>query len=78
MLILLFFQLLLLLFNCTVGFVLSNLYVPLHAAVFHALSYAHKCKYLVHSVLFVSVAPLLYDVPFAQHCANVALAFHVQ
>ena len=60
------------------GSTLSNLYVPLHAAVFHALSYSHKCKYLVHSVLFISLAPLLYAVPFDQHCANVVLLLVVQ
>ena len=62
----------------TTGAVLSNLYVPLHTPVFHALSYAHKCKYLVHSVLSDVVVQLVYAVPFAQHCANVTLAFHVQ
>ena len=60
------------------GSTLSNLYVPLAIFEFHALSYAHTYKYLVHSVLSVIVAQLVYVVPFAQHCANVAVVTHVQ
>ena len=78
MLISLVFHVVLLLLNCTVGFVLSSLYVPLATLEFPATSYAHTYKYLVHSVSSVILVPLVYAVPFDQQCANVALAFHVQ
>ena len=61
-----------------VGFVLSNLYVQLAILLFHALSYAHTYKYLVHSVLSVIVVQLVYCVQFAQHCANVVVVTVVQ
>ena len=61
-----------------VGSVLSNLYVPLTTLLFHATSYAHTYKYLVHSTSSVIFVPLVYVVPFAQHCANVAFVIHVQ
>lgn len=48
------------------GFALSNLYVPLHVFVFHALSFAHKYNTCVHSVLHVIFDPLLNVVPFVQ------------
>ena len=64
--------------NHTTGAVLSNLYVHTHHHVFHTLSYAHKCRYLTHSVLSDVVAPLLYFVPLAQHCANVVVLLVVQ
>ncbi len=60
------------------GSTLSNLYVPLAIFEFHALSYAHTYKYLVHSTLSVILALFVYCVPFAQHCANVAFVTHVQ
>mgnify|MGYP006935962152 CR=1 FL=1 len=60
------------------GFVLSSLYTPLNNLEFHATSYAHAYKYLVHSVLSVILVQLVYAVPPAQHCANVAFATHVQ
>ena len=48
------------------GSALSNLYVPFHVAVFHALSFAHKYNVCVHSVLHVITVPLLKLVPFVQ------------
>jgi len=72
------FQFVLLFVNPTIGLALSNLYIQLATLLFHATSYAHTYKYHVHSVLRVIVSQLLYCVPFAQHCANVAFDFHVQ
>ena len=60
------------------GSTLSNLYVPLAILLFHALSYAHTYKYLVHSTLSVMLALFAYCVQLAQHCANVAFVIHVQ
>ena len=60
------------------GSTLSNLYVPLAIFEFHALSYAHTYKYLVHSTSSVIFVLFVYCVPFAQHCANVAFVTHVQ
>ena len=68
----------LLLFNHTLGAVLSNLYVPLAILLFHTLSYAHTYKYHVHSVLRVIVSPFEYCVHPAQQFANVAVVTHVQ
>ena len=67
-----------LLSNPTLGATVSNLYVHIHDHVFHALSYAHRCRYHVHCVLRVSDAPFEYDVPFARHCANVVASLVVQ
>ena len=60
------------------GAVLSNLYVHTHPPVFHALSYAHRCKYIIDSAVFDVVAQFVYAVPLLQHCANVVLLLDVQ
>jgi hypothetical protein len=61
-----------------IGFVLSNLYVPLHVLLFVAKSVAHKYKTLSHSVLSVITVPFVYTVPAAvQFAALIQLYFAV-
>lgn len=45
------------------GLVLSSLYTPLHVAVFHALSSAHRYNVSVHCVVYVIVFQLVKLVP---------------
>jgi len=61
-----------------VGFVLSNLYVPLHVLLFVAKSVAHKYNVLSHSVLSVITVLFVYTVPAAvQFAALIQLYFAV-
>ena len=59
------------------GLLLSNLYVPLHVALFHALSFAHKYNTCVHSLLPVITVPLLKLVPFPQSALSHLYFTHV-